>query len=447
MTRRIVTVIFTASVFSTVVLARTWTDRSGEFEVEAEYVGYKNGKVRLKSEKGKSITVDVQRLSQADQEFVAEKRRIADEEGNPFNRSGLNKSVKALETEKAMEGLGCREPEHRARLLAKFGGTMESEAAVALALNWLAKHQREDGSWRFDHREGECKGRCMNHGNLDGAPNASTAMSLLPFLAAGQTHSRGEFKSTVRAGLEFLVQNMKEEEDGGSFYEPRGTMYSHGLATIALCEACAMTGDMNLMKPAQLALDYTEFAQDPDGGGWRYQPRQTGDTSVFGWQFVALQTGRIAGLEIANETLAGAERFLDMVQSNAGARYGYTTPASGPATTAIGLLSRIHLGWKHENVALKSGIEFLSETGVSKKNMYFNYFATQALFHYQGEWWKTWNEEMRDYLVDEQSKDGHQAGSWFVGADHGSRRGGRLYCTSLATLILESYYRHPLLYP
>jgi hypothetical protein len=28
------------------------------------------------------------------------------------------------------------------------------------------------------------------------------------------------------------------------------------------------------------------------------------------------------------------------------------------------------------------------------------------------------------------------------GSDHGFKKGGRLYCTSMATMILEVYYRH-----
>jgi hypothetical protein len=30
--------------------------------------------------------------------------------------------------------------------------------------------------------------------------------------------------------------------------------------------------------------------------------------------------------------------------------------------------------------------------------------------------------------------------------DHGSEKGGRLYCTSMATMILEVYYRHMPIY-
>ena len=64
-----------------------------------------------------------------------------------------------------------------------------------------------------------------------------------------------------------------------------------------------------------------------------------------------------------------------------------------------------------------------------------------------GEHWTQWNGTMRDFLVSKQTKEGHAAGSWyFSSSDHGSRRGGRLYCTSLALLILETYYRYPRLY-
>ena len=51
---------------------------------------------------------------------------------------------------------------------------------------------------------------------------------------------------------------------------------------------------------------------------------------------------------------------------------------------------------------------------------------------------------MRDMLVTTQSKAAHEAGSWYDGVEtgHGAHVAGRLYCTSLATMILEVYYRH-----
>ena len=74
--------------------------------------------------------------------------------------------------------------------------------------------------------------------------------------------------------------------------------------------------------------------------------------------------------------------------------------------------------------------------------MYYNYYATQVLRHYGGEDWTNWNEVMREYLIETQSKNGHQEGSWFFDGPHGTQQGGRHFSTSMATMILEVYYRH-----
>jgi hypothetical protein len=82
-----------------------------------------------------------------------------------------------------------------------------------------------------------------------------------------------------------------------------------------------------------------------------------------------------------------------------------------------------------------------------QNNMYYNYYATQVLHHVGGYPWEQWNAVMRDYLVKTQAKAGHEEGSWyFDGDDMGSRNGGRLYCTAMAAMILEVYYRHLPLY-
>ena len=170
----------------------------------------------------------------------------------------------------------------RAACVKNYGGEAASEAAVAAALKWLAAAQTADGGWNFDHRFANDPGvRSADHaGQLTSARNAATAMALLPFLGAGQTHAEGKYKATVMRGLEYLMTHMK---DDGSLHESGGSMYSHGLASIALCEAYALTHDKKLLSPAQASLNFIAFAQDPVGGGWRYSPRQPGDTSVTGW--------------------------------------------------------------------------------------------------------------------------------------------------------------------
>ncbi|MCH8923629.1 MAG: hypothetical protein IIA67_10840, partial [Planctomycetes bacterium] len=316
----------------------------------------------------------------------------------------------------------------------------DAENAVNKALKWLAAHQNRDGSWGFDHREGECQGRCGNHGALKESRIGATAMGLLPFLGYGHTHQKGKYKNVVRAVLAYLMREMKQN---GSLHESGGTMYSHGLAAIALCEAYAMTRDRALFSPAQRSLDFISAAQDPVGGGWRYHPKQAGDTSVVGWQIMALKSGHLSGLTINPHTIRNAARFLDSVQSESGAFYGYTTPGKGSATTAIGLLCRMYLGWKHDNPALERGVNFLSKTGPSQGNMYYNYYATQLIYQSGGPPWKRWNRSIQGYLVGAQAKNGHMLGSWFFPkGDHGADKGGRLYCTAMGALCLEESYRH-----
>jgi hypothetical protein len=328
------------------------------------------------------------------------------------------------------------------------GASAPSEKAVALALQWLANHQNADGSFNFDHaRSPQCGGKCGDRGSLSDCTTGGTALALLPFLGAGQTHKAGKYRKTVEAGLYYLLSRMKVQNDMGSLAEGGGNLYAHGIAAIVLCEAYGMTHDKVLAQPAQAALNYTMHAQDPNGGGWRYTARQPGDTSAVGWQLMALKSGHMAYLRVNPATIAGANRFLDSVQSDSGAKYGYTSPGAGPGTTSVGLLSRMYLGWKRDNPALQRGVEFLDAAGPSPNNFYFNYYATQVMRHNGGEPWTKWNEKMRDQLVASQAKDSHQIGSWFVkGGDHGAEAGGRLYCTAMAAMMLEVYYRHMPLY-
>ncbi len=332
----------------------------------------------------------------------------------------------------------------------KEGGTEASERCVVNALKWLANHQMPDGGWSFDLSLcPSCHGQCRDSGKLAEARNAATGLALLPFLGSGQTHKVSKkYKATINNGLMFLLNRMRVGPQGGGLNEPGGNMYSHGIATIAICEAYAMTKDRKLLLPAKAALNFLASAQDPKGGGWRYQPREKGDTSVLGWELMALKSGLMADLAIPRNFSRKAMRFLDSVQSDGGALYGYQSPDSGSdATVAIGLLSRMYLGWKRDNPALQHGVHWLSKRGPSAGNMYYNYYATQVMRHWEGDEWKIWNQQMRDQLIRSQARQGHEEGSWFTGSgDMGAVPGGRLYCTSMAAMILEIYYRHMPIY-
>lgn len=337
--------------------------------------------------------------------------------------------------------LAGRSQKARGSLLAAQGGTPGSEAAVADGLRWLARHQKRDGSWSFEHGPDD-PGVISN-------PTGATGLALLAFLGGGHTHLEGDYQLEVARGIKYLQSQMKVTPAGGDLRsdgDPQG-MYAHGICTIALCEAYVLSKDKDLRQPAQLAIDFIVSSQDPKGGGWRYFPKQRGDTSVVGWQIMALKSAKLARLKVPQKTITKSTSFLNSVQSERGSKYGYQSPGKGIGTTSVGLLCRMYLGWTPKQVALIKGVEFLGATGPQPQNIYFDYYATQVMHHWGGDPWKKWNDVMREYLVSTQEKQGDAAGSWKpVSTSHDEATGGRLYRTCMSIMTLEVYYRHLPLY-
>ena len=104
-------------------------------------------------------------------------------------------------------GFGGRGSGSRKALLGRYGGTKETERAVAAALYWLAKHQMKEGNWSLKDYTKMCKDKtCTGPGSQESI-SAATAMGLLPFLAAGQTHvSAGPFQQVIARGVYWLDQ-------------------------------------------------------------------------------------------------------------------------------------------------------------------------------------------------------------------------------------------------
>src|SRR5262245_25253067 len=364
-------------------------------------------------------------------------------------------------------GFAGRSGATRKRLANEFGGSAASEAAVGRGLRWLAQHQAPDGGWSLSdfHRhfradlksttytiDPRAKGRGMTGAAGD---TAGAAFGVLPFLAAGITHKPGSGKKAelddqyVKTVSRALAHLMKKQSRDGDF---GGNMYSHGLATIAMCEAYGLTSDPNIKASAQKGINFIVSAQDPGGGGWRYRPREAGDTSVVGWQVMALKSGQMSGLNVPTITLKGAEKFLDSVESSDKGGYGYTNTGDSPTMSAVGLLCRQYLGVPRRNPGLRNGCDKLKRYPPgSVGTLYYDYYATQVMHHMGGDYWDWWNEGprgkgsgtgMRDILISRQSPDG----SWDPTRDGHGAVGGRIMITSLSLLTLEVYYRHLPLY-
>lgn len=331
-------------------------------------------------------------------------------------------------------------------LLGAYGGTALTEAAVQSGLEWLSKVQRKNGSWSLTGP--------YSNGAADDNPPAATAMALLAFQGAGNTHQGGKFAKNVAAAWRWLL----DEQDGdGSFFHEGAfhhRFYTQGQCTIALCEVYGMSRDETFRKPAELAIQYLLRSQSPEGG-WRYSPQMDSDVSVTGWIVMALQSARMAGLEVPPDNLRRVSRFLDKVAVDGGTRYPYQAGQEASLTmTAEALLCRQYLGWPRTEARLIDGLEWITrpENLVNFKkgrNVYYWYYATQVCHHMEGEYWKKWNAVMRQALPEQQIKSGREAGSWDPlrpTRDEWEAHGGRLYVTCLSIYMLEVYYRHMPLY-
>ena len=342
-----------------------------------------------------------------------------------------------------------RVAENRAAVARHRGGNPNTDAAVRHALRWLAENQREDGRWDAA-RHGAGQGRLVE-GHFRGpagikADTGISGLALLAFLGDGHTHKSGRHKKIVAKGLEYLLG---EQATDGNLCGPStnfARMYCHGIASMALNEAYAMTSDQRLLPYVQNAVNYSLSAQSPVTGGWRYHPGDDGDTSQFGWQVMALLAAEQGGIAIPDHSKSGMQRFLRSVSMGglAGYRAGYS--ASRPMT-AEALACRVFLSEAaHRNVneqQTREAANYLRDElpGFGQPNYYYWYYATLALAQADSELWPIWNNALQMQLLRTQSATGAKSGSWEPNSVWGGH-GGRVYSTALATMCLEVYYRY-----
>ncbi|APW63625.1 prenyltransferase/squalene oxidase repeat-containing protein [Paludisphaera borealis] len=350
----------------------------------------------------------------------------------------------------------------------RSGASNASEQAVERALDWLARHQDADGRWdggtaRYDDGvvvEGDddftvhcpagqtCFGECAYWE----ADTGLTGLALLTYLGAGYTHKDGKYATTVSKGLDFLLSQQKPDGDLRGASRTVG-MYCHAMATLALCEAYALSLDDKLLSGAERAIGFLARSRARDGLAWRYAPGAgVGDTSILGWVVMALKSAKEIGIPIANQASLekGAALWLDKVASGDAKGLGRYQPWDDvtPTMTAEAWACRQFLGLGGPGPSSAEAAAYLlkHESDKGDTNVYYWYYATLAMYQHGGQPWKQWNDRVRNRLVGLQRKSGHQAGSWDPDASVYGERGGRIYCTTLAALSLEVYYRYLRLY-
>jgi len=359
--------------------------------------------------------------------------------------------------------IGDRSKGGREDGIARHGGSLAAENAVEAALRWLAAHQDRDGKWSATGYTKHCPpgdlcdGRAVHrHSDLPGTYDVGVSgLALLCFLGHGNTHREGEYREAVGRGVGYLLSQQNTRTGAFSRGEQRTSMYNQGIATLCLGEVYAMSKDAKLKAPLVRALGFICQAQQ-QSGGWDYTEVKTNrnDTSVTGWQVMALKSAHAAGVKVPWKTTHGALRHFDRVTDERG-YVGYTssrTSRHGIALVAVGLLSNLYLGLGSDQAVVRrqAGICLdnlpawykLKGNAGRDHSMYYWYYATLGLYLKGGTDWDKWNSAIRDMLVRAQCTKGHRRGSWDPDGYWARSFAGRVYATALMTLSLEVYYRY-----
>ena len=280
---------------------------------------------------------------------------------------------------------------------------------------------------------------------------AATGFALLPLLGDGHTHLSGQYQLAVSRGLSWLLAQQKPDGELSGKLGRNCRMYAHAIAAIVLCEAYGMTKDPKLaIRRSGPWTSSWPRSTSPQAAGATIR-KQAADTSVVGWQVMAMKSGQMAALNVSQDSLDLVHKWLRSVEGK-GAGIG-TFRYQGsyqitPAMTAEGLLCLEYLGAQPGDPRLQSGVKYLLAAPAAQGGRNELLLVLRHPGHVSCPGRRLAAVESgppRHARGQTQVKTGHLAGTWDP-ADQWDYQAGRIYASSLRLLALEVYFRHLPLY-
>ena len=303
--------------------------------------------------------------------------------------------------------------------------TEAADKAIERGLQYLLKTQNKDGSWTAE-------GGAVNIGG--------TSLGLMAFMVKGHFPGFGRHGAALDRAKNYLLKQA-EESPGGAM----GTMYEHGLFTLAMSELWGMTkneeDNAKIQKALERAVQVILRAQSPLGG-WRYHARPDcgQDTSVTAMVFVSLASARQAGILVPTETIDRVLGYLrDQVWNEATGGFGYQGSNGTTVACTAGGAYAAQLCGKRDAEWVTAAIRHLENSPkvFNRKELghfyYAHYYAIQAMVQAGGDHYANWYPKIRDVLIGLQQKDG----SWNDSEDHKYP-----HKTPMAVIILGTPHRY-----
>ncbi len=356
----------------------------------------------------------------------------------------------------------------RQRALRAAGVGPDAEAAARRALDWLARHQDEDGKIDADGFERHCPSSdpCGglgggHHGERVpcGFDGAVTAVAALAWSAGGSTPTAGPYAENLARAVPWLVQLV--ERGPGGFDQ----IWNHAFAVEALADVAAAARDPALLDVVERGVGDLLRLQRPDGG-WSYI-YDVGDVPTTSVVLSAIGIALQCGVGVPEEVVDRALAFLDArVDSKTGrSEYhegaelsGYTPTRANAAgalaaRAAVGRLggttslarqlaaaSSPNPAWKIETKDVKTpdGRTVHAQVGSLYPLLWY-----EAAFAFERRGLERgWRRALVKALLDGQAAAGHANGSWAPLGPY-SEAGGRPFVTALAALMLLEPCRFP----
>lgn len=310
--------------------------------------------------------------------------------------------------------------------------TPKVQKSVQKGLDWLAKHQGQDGNYP---------------GTQDGNayPVAMTGLAGMAFLAHGDTPSRGPYAENIHRIMMYCIgqQTPSGLITSNVEYSSR-SMYGHGFSMLFLASAYGMETDQKirdqLKKVIANGIQLTAQGQSVYGG-WTYTPGGGDEGSVTVTQMQALRAAQNAGFTVPKGTIEAAVKYLELCRAQEGGIV-YSYGSGGPACLAIscGALASMYNAGEYESKMSDACLayvwkEFEKNKSQWSKNAghdyYAHLYAAQCFYQAGDRYWNDYFPSARDQLIAQQNSDGSWNGDGI----------GPIYGTSIALIILQLPYK------